>query len=206
MRCARESLRQNEFRECRAVAVEQFADVDRRNAMAQSNGADRESRLDNICEDIGLERIEPRGRKITPARHLRGIARRADHERDEIINVRRRQVPQLRSRQSVDVLQGLGIAHEQPQRCGVPRNRLTQAGIGVGHHRSERAARHAEAGVPRSRRKHAMAGVRTRQQDRLAFRDIGFAVALAMIAPARQRHVEHEVVAVDLTTGTPDME
>jgi len=97
----RKSLSENVFGEGGAFGFEQHLQVARRHAEAPGHVADDQALFVQPPADVAFGGVQPRRSEATAAGYLGGITRRADRKRDQIADVAREQLTDLRRRQSM---------------------------------------------------------------------------------------------------------
>jgi hypothetical protein len=101
---ADQPLAEHAFRKRASFAFEQLADVALRDALTRGDRRDRQIILGQAFGNVRLDGAQPRGAHPTAFGDCRGVARRADRKRGEIIDLGDDKPAQLRHCQRLVVL------------------------------------------------------------------------------------------------------
>jgi hypothetical protein len=115
----REALVQHESRQRDALTFEQLPDVSRCYSVALRQSAAGYSAASKVFCDIGLQSAQPRYAEPAALGDISGIARCADGQGAEIMDVCRGGMPQLRCRQAVLVVDNVEISRQEAQNAGI---------------------------------------------------------------------------------------
>ena len=130
---AREPLPEHVVGEGGAFRFEQHAHVTRRHPVARRDLIHRQLGPVEVFRDVLLDGAQPRRPHAAAPGDLGGVARCADRERDEIVNMRHGMPLQIRVRERCRLLEDADIAAQQPQRRAVGRNPPTIRRVQAAH-------------------------------------------------------------------------
>ena len=106
---ARKPLRQHEVGEGRAVLLEQELEVARRHPVLGRDRGHRHPAVSEAVDDVLLDRPQPCSPHAAALGGLNRIARGTERERNQVLNMRRDLMLQLRRRQGLLIVEDAGI-------------------------------------------------------------------------------------------------
>jgi hypothetical protein len=113
---APQALVEQKSRECRSFALKQDLHITRRDAMARRKADDRQVVTVQAVEDVRLDRVQARRAQAAVLGALGGVARRAQRERGEIVDVIGRGAAEFGRCQRLRLIEETDVARQEVQR------------------------------------------------------------------------------------------
>ena len=197
-----QSPAKDEFGKCRSLGRKELVDIARRHPLARRDRGQSQIAVAEVDGNVGFYRLQPCHPYAAPLSDRCSIARRAEAQRNQIMNVGHNHMAQLRRGQQSAVPDSADIARQEAERSGRARYQPYCSGVEAWNQRCQCVARHAQPEEVRwCRTADGKVAGRMGQQDRLSVAHCDFATSLGGGAGARQVDAEKDIIAV--AAGVP---
>ena len=202
---AGEPLRKNVFQERSAVRLEQHVHVARRDPEVRGHAVGAQIGMMQVAAHESLCGHKPRRAHAAAARHGGRVARGAERQCRQVVEVRDHKLGQFRRRIRRQVVDSADVAFEQGDRLVVVRHCADERVLEIADQSREFAAREAERQHTRRRWEIKRADVGIRHRNGLPGIDFDFAAQLPRKSRRRRQLEREAVIAVaDELTGAAD--
>ena len=133
---ARQPTAENELRECRSLAREQFPDVAIRNPMAPGDHIDRKLAVAQVRFNVCLDRTQARRAYATTLGNCRRVTRCAQGDGHQVAELRDNDPPHLRLHERRIIEHGVYVVLEQLQHARITGDHAEHGIINVTHKRA----------------------------------------------------------------------